>query len=91
LFLSVVVASRALCDSLLASPVFYTHSHPSLPLPTHTLTKKQTAKNRGAKLDKDTFLEALTALQAKQLGATLANLSPVKNLYIYSVPVTAKK
>lgn len=43
------------------------------------------AKSNGKTLDSAAFLKALTDLQGAQLGATLANLSPVKDLIVWTV------
>jgi hypothetical protein len=47
------------------------------------------ANSKGFTLVNAAFLADLQALMAAQLGATLVNLSPVKNLKIFTVPLTA--
>ncbi|GBF95124.1 hypothetical protein Rsub_07708 [Raphidocelis subcapitata] len=47
------------------------------------------AEKKGKTLDEAAFLADLQALQGAQLTATLQNLSPVKNLKLFSVPLTS--
>lgn len=81
-----------MCCSHCAAPAAWPLLHAlNLHAQLHTQLHTPAASKNGATIDATQFTANLNALLGKQLVATLKNLTPVKNLNIYSVPVTATK